>query len=139
MPTSSSSSQLDAFMAKYSPEIVAEGRSALAKLRRIVPGAVQLVYDNYNSLVIGFCPSERASDAVLSLFFAPRWLAVCFLQDGARLPDPARLLRGSGTKIRNVRLESARDLDKPALRALIDEALARAPVPIDGRRRGRLI
>lgn len=135
----SARTQLEAFIAKYSPEVAAEGRAALARLRRLVPPAIELVYDNYNWLVVGFCPSERASDAVLSLVFTPRWITLCFLQNGPRLSDPDRLLRGSGTRVRNIRLESASDLDRPAVRRLIDEALAWARVPIAGGGRRRLI
>src|SRR5437773_353459 len=93
--------QLDGFMAKYSPEVVSVARSALAKMRGLIPGAVELVYDNYNALVIGFCPSEqRPSEAVLSIVLFPRWVTVCFLQDGPELPDPQGLLKGSGTRVR---------------------------------------
>src|SRR5215217_599568 len=99
-------SQLEGFIAKYSPAVATEGRAALAKVRRLVPGAVELVYDNYNWLVVGFCPSERASEGVLSVVFAPRWITLCFLQNGPKLSDPAGLLRGSGTRVRNVRLAS---------------------------------
>src|SRR5258706_13376494 len=102
--------ELERFIAKYSPEVAADGRAALAKLRRLVPGAVELVYDNYNWLVVGFCPSERASDAVLSLVFTPRWLTLCFLQNGPKLPDPSGLLRGSGKRVRSTRLASPKDL-----------------------------
>lgn len=137
--TKSPQAQLERFISKYSPEVAAEGRAALTALRRLVPGGVELVYDNYNWLVVGFCPSERASDAVLSLVFAPRWITLCFLQDGPALSDPHGLLRGSGKKVRNIRLESAKDLAKPAVRALIMEALARAWVPIDGAGGGRLV
>ncbi len=104
-----------------------------------MPGAVELVYDNYNFLVVGFCPSERASEAVLSLVFAPRWISVCFLQNAPHLPDPNGLLRGSGKQVRNIRLESAKDLDKPAVRDLIMEARARARVPISPKGKGRLM
>ena len=131
--------QLEAFVSKYSPEVAAEGRAALAKLRRRVPGAVELVYDNFNWLVVGFGPSERASEAVLSLVFTPRWITLCFLQNGPKLPDPHRLLRGSGTRVRNVRLSSAKDLDDPRVVALIDTALARASSPIVPKPRGRLV
>jgi hypothetical protein len=131
--------QLEGFISKYSPAVAAEGRTALAKLRRLMPGAVELVYDNYNWLVVGFGPSERASEAVLSLVFAPRWLSVCFLQNATELPDPHGMLRGSGKVVRNVRLQSAKDLDTPGVRSLIEEALKRADVPIDGKRRGRLV
>jgi hypothetical protein len=49
------------------------------------------------------------------------------------------MLRGSGKVVRNVRLQSAKDLDTPGVRSLIEEALKRADVPIDGKRRGRLV
>jgi hypothetical protein len=130
---------LEEFISKYSPSIAGQGRIALSKLRRFVPGAVQLVHDNYNWLVVGFGPSERASEAVLSLVFAPRWLSVCFLQHGPQLADPHGLLRGSGKRVRNVRLASANDLDAPPVRALIREALARARVQIDATAEPRLI
>ncbi len=131
--------QLEGFIRKYSPAVAAEGRAALASLRRLVPGATELVYDNYNWLVVGFCPSERASEGVFSLVFTPRWITLCFLQNGPALRDPGKLLRGSGKRVRSVRLASAKDLDKPALRSLIGEALYRASVPIDPGARGRLV
>src|ERR1039458_9537409 len=65
-----------------------------------LPGAVQLVYDNYNALVIGFGPSERASEASFSIVLYPRWVTLFFLQ-GAGLPDPRRLLKGSGKVVRD--------------------------------------
>jgi hypothetical protein len=137
--TESPRAQLDRFMSKYAPSVAKEGRQSLARMRRLVPGAVELVYDNYNWLVVGFGPSERASEAVLSVVFAPRWITVCFLQNGPDLPDPDRLLRGSGKQVRNVRLESAKDLDRPAVRALVAAALDQADVPIPKTGRRRLV
>ena len=139
MPAPTPRKQLAQFIAKYSPKVASEGRAALKAMDRLVPGAVRLVYDNYNFLVVGYGPSERASEAVLSLAFAPRWIILCFLQGGPKLPDPHKLLRGSGTQVRNVRLASADDLDKPAIRALIAESLGRAKVAIDAKARGQLI
>jgi len=135
----SSQAQLDGFIRKYSPEVAAEGRAALAKMRRLVPGAVELVYDNYNWLVVGFCPTERASEAVFSIIFTPRWITLCFLQNGPQLVDPEGLLRGSGKRVRTVRLESASVLDQPAIRSLIRQALARAKTPIRRTGRRRLV
>jgi hypothetical protein len=108
-------------------------------MRRLVPGAVELVYDNSNWLVVGFAPSERASEAVLSVIFTPRWITVCFLQNGPRLPDPHGLLRGSGRVVRSMRLKSPRDMDSKPVRALITEALNRALVRIDPTAKRRLI
>jgi hypothetical protein len=137
--TESPRQQLASFIARYSPEIAAEGRAALTKLRRLVPGANELVYDNYNWLVVGFCPTERPSDAVLSIVFMPRWITLCFLQNGPKLSDPDGLLRGSGKQVRNVRLASAKDLDGAPVRALIAEALERARIPFEGKKRALII
>src|SRR5690242_6688577 len=117
-------------MAKYTPDIARQGRGALAKLRKLMPNATQLVYDNYNFLVVGFGPSERASEAVLSLVFAPKWLSICFIY-GKGMPDPAKLLRGGGNQVRTLRLASPKDLDAPAVRALIKTAVSRMSVPFD--------
>jgi len=86
MPAPTPQRQLESFISKYSPEVAREGRAAIKALERLVPGAVRMVYDNYNFLVVGFGPSERASEAVLSLAFAPRWISLCFLQGGPKLP-----------------------------------------------------
>lgn len=139
MKTDSPQRQLATFLAKYSPPLAKEGRAAMRTMQALVPGATRMVYDNYNFLVVGYGPSERASEAVLSLAFAPRWISLCFLQGATTLPDPDGLLRGSGRVVRNVRLDSAKDLSKPAVRKLITASLRRAAVPIDPRARGRLV
>src|ERR1035438_1433318 len=104
--------QLDTFLDRYSPPVAALARDCLAKMRARLPGAVQLVYDNYNALVIGFGPSERASEAIFSIVLYPRWVTLFFLR-GAGLPDPRHLLKGSGKVVRHIVLASAADLDLP--------------------------
>ena len=130
--------QLEAFISRYTPEVAACARRALATMRRRLPGAVELVYDNYNALVIGFGPSERASEAIFSVALYPRWVNLFFLQ-GATLPDPDRRLRGKGKFVRNIVLRDASELDEPEVRKLIDQAVRRASNPIDGRCRRRLV
>jgi len=135
--------QLDSFLAKYDPEVEAFARRALAKMRKLVPGAIEMVYDNYNWLVIGFGPSERPSEAIFSLVLPPGRVTLCFLQ-GAGLPDPARRLEGSGNVVRNIRLYNAGEpdrkvLDDPEVRALINVALNRAKVPMPAGARRKLI
>jgi hypothetical protein len=131
--------QLAGFLAKFTPEVEALARAALAKLRARFPSAIQMVYDNYNFLVIGFSPSERASEAIFSIALHARGVGLCFLQDGPHLPDPEKLLKGSGKRVRHIRLESAAMLDRPAVQALISHAAKRAVVPFDPDVPGRLI
>ena len=129
--------QLRAFIAKYSPEIGAAVRSALATMRKRLPGAVELVYDNYNALAIGFGPTERASDAIFSIAAYPRWVSLFFLQ-GAKLSDPQKVLRGSGSRVRHVVLEEG-TLEKPAVRDLMAQALRKARKRLDGKAPRRLL
>ncbi len=130
--------QLDAFLDKYTPAVATLARACLAKMRARLPGAVQLVYDNYNALAIGFGPSERASEAIFSIALYPRWVTLFFLQ-GAGLPDPRRLLKGRGKVVRHIVLASAADLDLPAIQDLMAQALQRAEAGIDPAAPGRLV
>ena len=130
--------QLAGFIAKFTPEMAARIRAARTKMRKRIPQAYELVYDNYNFFVIGYGPNERAGDAVFSLAAQAKGLSLCFLQ-GAGLPDPSRLLRGSGNVVRNIRLETAETLDRREVSALIAAALERAKTPIPARGAHRLI
>jgi hypothetical protein len=130
--------QLDSFLAKYDPAIAAFGRRVLLKLRKRLPGAVEMVYDNYNGLVIGFGPNERASLAIFSIVLFPRWVILYFLQ-GAGLPDPQGRLQGKGNVGRHIRLEDFSTLDDRYVQSLMNLALHRAKVPLDAKNRRQII
>jgi hypothetical protein len=128
---SSDERQIEQFLAKYTPEMVTAGKAARARMRKRMPGGIEFVYDNYNALVFGFGPNERPSDAVLSLALMPKWVTLCFLK-GAKLADPGKLLRGSGSTVRNVRLESVQDLDDPHISDLIERSIQAASPAFTG-------
>lgn len=134
----SAEARLDGFLDAFTPEVAALARGALDRLRARLPGAVQLVYDNYNALAIGFGPSERPSEALFSIAVFPRSVNLCFLW-GATLPDPAGVLRGSGNQVRNIRLQTPADVDAPATQALIQRELDRASPTIAPDGAGRLL
>lgn len=113
--------QLEKFFGKYDRAIVTQARAALSKLRKLLPGAVELVYDNYNALVIAFGAGERMADIVLSIALYPRWVTLFFM-DGAKLKDPQKRLEGSGKQVRGIR---SPDLDDPDVIALIKQASAK--------------
>jgi len=120
--SSSVEARIDRFIARYSDEIARQLRAARAKLHERFPRGHELVYDNYNALVFAFSPSERASDIVVSIAGYPRWVTLFFLH-GASLPDPKKVLEGSGKQVRGLRLERADDLEAPTTRALIAAAI----------------
>src|SRR3954465_13229932 len=122
--------ELDSFIDKFTPEVAALTRALNHKMKRRVPGAVIMVYDNYNALAIGFGPTEKAGQAILSLAVMPRWVTLCFLR-GVGLPDPQGLLKGSGSRVRHLRLHAPEAFDDPAVQDLIATALERSEPPID--------
>ncbi|HEV2017637.1 MAG TPA: hypothetical protein VGQ98_04930 [Gemmatimonadaceae bacterium] len=123
--------EIAGFLAKYTPEIVTFATDARKRMRKEVPGGVEFVYDNYNALVFGYGPSERPSEAVLSLALMPRWVTLCFLK-GAKLPDPKKLLKGGGNIVRNIRLTAPQHLEDPDVHALIRDAIAAAAPSFPG-------
>ena len=56
-----------------------------------------------------------------------------------KLPDPRKILEGDGKQVRHIRLESAKTLDKPAIKTLISEAVAQASKPLSGKGPGPII
>jgi len=129
--------QIDGFLAKYSPEMEKLARACWNKMRALLPGSTEIVYDNYNALAVGFGPSEKASEAIFSLAFYTRWVNLFFLQ-GAQLNDPHRLLKGDGSRVRSIQLSAAADLDQPEVRDLIATALMDARKTIDPKGKGRV-
>jgi hypothetical protein len=130
--------QLDGFIAKFTPEVAAATKKALAAMRKRLPGALELVYDNYNALAIGFGPTERTSEVIFSIAVYPRWVSLFFYY-GAKLKDPKKILQGSGSQVRYIVLDTTARLANPDVSALMDQALAQAKVPLDPKRKRRII
>src|ERR1044071_258530 len=130
--------QLDFFIGRFSPEIAAQARAVLKKVRTRLPGAVEMVYDKANALVIGFGPTERPSEAVLSVVVYPRWILLYFLQ-GAALADPNGLLKGAGKIGRRIRLTDAKALDDAGVRELIDDAVELMETPFTPGQKAKIV
>jgi hypothetical protein len=138
MTLESPARQLARFMQPYSPAIQQTARAALTKLRAQIPGATEMVYDTFNALVVGFGPNARASEAIVSIALYPKWVNLYFL-DGAMLADPETLLKGTGSRVRTLRLDEAAVLDSPPIKGLIAAAIANADSPFDRRHPRRLV
>ena len=127
--------QVARFIAKFDPAVARLARSARAALRRRFPTAVELVYDNYNALAMGFSSTERTSDVMVSIAVYARGVNLYFMY-GKSLPDPAGLLQGSGNQGAFVRLERLATLERPAVRALLRAAVDEGDTPLPRGRRG---
>jgi uncharacterized protein DUF1801 len=130
--------QLESFIRKFAPSDRRLIHAVRRALRKRFPTANELVYDNYNFFVIGYSPSERPSDAIVSMAARANGIGLCFIH-GASLPDPKKLFLGSGNQTRFIRLDSASVLRRPEVEALIAAAIARAKTRFPAVGGGKLI
>jgi hypothetical protein len=99
--------QLRQFVARFGPTHQTLIRAVRKALRQRWPTAYELAYDNYNFFVIGYSPTERPSDAIVSLTAGANGVGLCFLH-GATLRDPKGILLGSGNQTRFIRLAQSK-------------------------------
>jgi hypothetical protein len=122
-PDPTPNEQLSEFLSRFDPSIAVLAKKCLSKLRRTFPGSNEIVYDYSKSVVVTFSASERGYEGVVSIaFFADR----VQLYFDKSIPDPKRLLTGSGTKVRFVTLETLSDFDREDIQALIKAAKKRS-------------
>ena len=138
MPEATPAKQLEFFIGRFAPEIATQARAVLKKVRARLPGAVEMVYDKANALVVGFGPTEKPSEAVLSVVVYPKWILLYFLQ-GAVMADPNGLLKGAGRVGRHIRLTDAKTLDDPLVRELMDDAVELMEVPFTAGRKSKIV
>lgn len=130
--------QLKGFIDKFAPKHRTLIRAVRKSLRKRLPTAYELAYDNYNFFVIGYSPTERPTDSIVSIAAGANGVGLCFIR-GASLADPKKILLGSGNQTRFIRLESADVLARPEVERLIAAAIAKAKSPMRTIGRGQLI
>jgi hypothetical protein len=121
--------RIEDFLAEFDDQVATLLRQCRALLQERFPTAHELVYDNYNFLVFGFCASRRPSTGVVSLTGAANGAGLALLH-GARLPDPHALLQGSGKQTRFLRLPDVATLLEPRVATLLDLATTSGPQPM---------
>jgi len=128
-PSASRAKQLAAFVSKFDRKIAKQIRDCRAILRKRFPTAYEIVYDNYNFFVIGYCSTERNKDCIVSIVANSKGVGLSFYW-GATLPDPHKLLQGAGSQNRFVRLPTPATLNDPQIAALVTAAEAQGKVPL---------
>lgn len=130
--------QVKTFIGKFEPRHQTLIRAVRKALRKLFPSGNELAYDNYNFFVIGYSPTERPSDSIISIAAGANGVGLCFIR-GATLPDPNKVLLGSGNQTRFIRIESTEVLARPDVAALLAAAIAQAKTPFRASGRGTLI
>jgi hypothetical protein len=107
-------------------------------LRKRLPTAHEVVYEYRDWFVISYSPNEHGYEGVLAIRGSADGVKLYFNQ-GKDLPDPEKLLQGSGNQTRSIDVEGASTLARPQVARLIDEAIAHNRVPFARAGRGSVI
>ena len=113
-------------------------RSVRSAVRKRLPTANELVYDYYTFFVIGYSPTDHPTDGIVAIAARPDGVRL-YLMQGPQLPDPKKLLLGSGKQTRYIRVEAASQLAHPDVEALIAGAIDQAKVPLPTTGGGKLV
>ena len=134
----SAEAELRGLIARFAPAHLRLIGAVRRSLRKRLPTAHEVVYEYRDWFVISYSPSERGYEGVLAIRASADGVKLYFNR-GKELPDPEKLLRGSGTLVRSIDVEGASTLACPAVARLIDEAIARNRVPFARAGRGSVV
>ena len=129
---------LRGLIARFAPDHQRLVATMRRSLRKRLPSAHEIVYEYRDWFVISFSPSEKGYEGVLAIRGGGNGIELHFTR-GKELPDPEKLLRGSGKLTRWIHVEGASALARPAVKRLLDEALARNRLPFARGGRGPVI
>ena len=138
MERRSAEAQLRSLLARFAPAHQRLMGAVRRSLRKRLPTAHELVYEYRDAVVISCSPNERGYEGVFAIRTSADGVRLYFNR-GKGLPDPEKLLQGSGTQARYIPLEGASTLTRPAVARLIDEAIGRNRVPFARTGRGPVI
>jgi hypothetical protein len=126
--------QLRSFINRFDPKDQKLIRSVRAAVRKRFPTANELAYDYSSHIVIAYSPTDLGIDGIVAIDARADGVRLYIMQ-GPKLPDPKKLLMGSGKQARYVSLEAASKVAHPDVEALIATAtdLARVPLPSKGK------
>ena len=101
-------------------------RPVVEALRAVVlevdPNACEVVRPGERTATYGVGP-RKMIDGYAYILPHARWVNLGFYQ-GADLADPETRLEGTGARMRHVKVRSPQDANDPAVRALLESALA---------------
>ena len=128
---------LRGLIAKFSPAHLRLVGALRRWLQRRLPTAHEVVYEYRDCFVISYSPSEHGYEGVLAIRGSADAVKLYF-SSGKGLPDPEKLLQGAA-KARWILVKAAPTLARPEVQRLVDEAIARSPVPFASTGRGPVV
>ena len=115
---------IQAFLASYTPEVRDLALKLRALVLEVIPNALEHV--DAPDKIIGYGFSLQMADTICVIAPYPSQVFLMFGK-GTELPDPLGLLKGTEKHVRHVKIKDASDIEAPALRTLLEAAVAAQP------------
>jgi hypothetical protein len=116
--------EFNALVRQYSPQLQKLARRVRQFVRSEMPGAVEQVKGGWHAVWYG--TTAKMNDIVVVIHLQDRYVNLEF-SGGASLPDPAKLLEGTGKNMRHVKIRDEKALARPEFLALVRAAIAAGP------------
>lgn len=113
---------LAAFLANYPPDVQTMASGARALILEVMPNTIELIDPSADLIAYGLDRGYKGLICGITLFKAHINI---MLAQGASLPDPQRLLKGTGKLARHIKVTQLADLKNPGARALLQNAYQR--------------
>jgi hypothetical protein len=113
--------EFEAFLTSYSPDVQELAQKARDLILDVIPDAIEQLDPSAN--LIGYGYDRTYKGLICGITLHKAHVNLMFAR-GATLPDPAGLLAGTGKRARHVKLQQPSDLQNPALRTLLETAVA---------------
>jgi hypothetical protein len=121
---------IDAYLERKPPELA----DVAEKLRQLMKKTVAGTKESVNPWKL---PTFESNGPMCYMSIGKNHVTFGFLR-GTSLPDPARLLEGTGKNLRHVKLRTVEDLQRPALKNLIQAAAKlNKKEPMEGMKPGK--
>ena len=114
------SDEFDAILAGFSPDVRELATRTRALIKDVMPNVVEVPWPHQRTVGYGVGP-RKMTEHFCYIAVNQAYVNLGF-NYGSELPDPAKLLQGTGALFRHVKIRKPEDLSNPALRQLLEAA-----------------
>ena len=114
-------SELVKFLLPYPEQVKVVALGLREFVWDLYPDCNELIYDNYNAVVFGWSPTDRAGDAFCSIAVYAQYINFGFMK-GNELDDSLKLLNGAGSQYRYIRVADKEDFPAEYIKLLLEAA-----------------
>ena len=98
-----------------------EKKPTINNLRRLISSVAPEAHESIYHGALGYGPTDAGFDRILYITVFETHINLGFFYGGF-LPDPERLLIGSGKRMRHIKIRSLQESENPALTSLLAQA-----------------